>query len=143
MKPIYFKIHCDPPRSTAQQQKRLGVIGGKARMFTSPKGKTLAAEWNALLSPHAPDAPLEGCLTLIIEFTWPHLKAAKKSEKVRRNIYHGKKPDCSNIVKQIEDTMTDLDFWHDDGQIAKLTVIKQRGLDPGVRIYAKPIQETL
>ena len=48
------------------------------------------------------------------------------------------RPDCDNIVKLLQDVLTDLEFWNDDGQIAMLQVCKFYAEKPSVIIDVEP-----
>ena len=45
-----------------------------------------------------------------------------------------KRPDIDNLSKSLLDTMTQMQFWRDDGQIYGLSLRKLRGADPRTEI---------
>lgn len=129
-----FFVSCNPPRSTAQQGTRAGIVNGKARVFKSAKSRQIAANWVALLKPHAPETPATGAVALAIAITFPHLKSAPKAERGRFWVKHTRKPDCDNLAKAIKDAMTTCLFWLDDSQVYALSVVKGRGQNPGIQV---------
>jgi Holliday junction resolvase RusA-like endonuclease len=135
-----FFVKCNPPRSTAQSSKRVGVRkDGKPFSYTTQKGKQHASDFAALLLPHAPEKPLEGCLRLNIVYQLPFLKSEKKEVKEAGWTYHWKKPDCDNLIKLFQDTMGRLSFWNDDAQVVELGFIKIRAAESGIHVEVEEI----
>ena len=85
---------------------------------------------DALLAPHAPEAPLTGAVTLEFRAVFPPPKSASKKARAAmlRGIEpHTKKPDLDNLTKQLKDAMTRLQFWRDDRQVVRLVCEKRYG----------------
>lgn len=120
-----FFIPCVPPKATSQQKGAFAMPTGGIRFF---KKKHVAEAENSLLSllqPHRPSIPFTGPLRLSVTFLWPWRKSeSKKTIASVGAMPIETRPDCSNIVKMLEDSMTTLGFWGDDGQIANLVVRK-------------------
>ena len=139
---LRFFIKCNPPRSTAQASKRVGVKkDGKPFSYTDKKGKELEANFTALLMPHVPKEPMEGPVRLIIEDRLPFLKSEKKALKKRGCAYHWKKPDLDNLLKLFQDTMGRLNFWNDDAQVVELEMTKVRHKDSGINVIMFGVDE--
>jgi len=139
---LRFFIKCNPPRSTAQASKRVGVKkDGKPFSYTDKKGKELEANFTALLMPHVPKEPMEGPVRLIIEYRLPFLKSEKKAVKKRGWAYHWKKPDLDNLLKLFQDTMGRLNFWNDDAQVVELDMTKVRHKDSGINVIIFGVDE--
>lgn len=138
---LNFFIPCEPPRSTAQSQKRVGVKkNGTPFSYTTAKGKKQEEEFIKQLAPHVPEAPYEGSLRLRIIYRLPFLKAEKKEVRERQWAYHDRKPDCDNLVKMFQDAMGKAKFWNDDAQVVQLWITKLRHKLPGIHVVLE--QET-
>lgn len=136
---LTFFIKCVPPSTTSQQKGAFAMKGGGVRFYTKAKNKVAGNLYAALLLPHVPKEPLKGPLCLIVEFILPWRKSEKKAViKTYREYPCATRPDCSNRIKQLEDVMTSLGFWEDDGQISSLVVRKMYGDTPGIRINITP-----
>ena len=132
---LNFFIPCEPPRSTYQSQKRVGVKkNGIPFSYTTGKGIKMQNDFKAFLRPHIPKEQMLGPLRLKVIYRLPLLKAEKKEVKDRGWAYHDKKPDCDNLIKMFQDSMGDLGFWKDDAQVVKLWVTKIRHKMPGIHV---------
>ena len=139
-----FFIKCNPPRSTAQSAKRIGVKkDGKPFSFTTAKGKKQEADFMSLLQPFVPEKPCEGPLKLTIIYKLPFLKTEKRAVKDRGWAYHWKKPDSDNLVKMFQDTMGKLLFWNDDSQVVELGFMKIRHINAGIYVHLEEIHEEI
>lgn len=136
---ISLSIRCVPPSITAQK-KRVHVIQGKDGkhrpvFFHGAKMKAEEQTWTSLLSPHVPEAPLDGPLILHVRMVWPHLKATRQADR-ERLIPKVSKPDCSNVSKHLEDLLVKLRFIVNDAHVARHVVEKFHGPEAqiGIRI---------
>lgn len=112
-----------PITPTPQARARHAVIGGHSMTYKSPAQKGNEATLDACLLKHAPEKPLEGALVLAFVAALPVPKSATKkalAAMLSGKDWPQKKPDLSNLCKQIEDAMTRLQFWKDDSQIVEL-----------------------
>jgi Holliday junction resolvase RusA-like endonuclease len=132
-----FHIDCIPPKATAQasatilRRKDGTPFVGKMSSSNARKAqKTLIA----LMRPHVCHMPLKGAVALSVAFQWPFRKAEPKKNRAKGYIPCDKRPDCSNLIKMLEDIMTTLGFWGDDAQVAHLVVRKGWGDNPGISI---------
>lgn len=133
-KSISIFIPCLIPTVTAQQ-KGVFVTGGRARFFKKKAVKQSENTFHALFHPHVPPQPFTGPLCLVLRLGFPWRKSEKKSRIAGFRRYPIEtRPDCSNLVKSIEDVMTTMRFWNDDGQISSLSVSKFYTRRPGITI---------
>jgi Holliday junction resolvase RusA-like endonuclease len=137
---ITFHLPIVPPKATSQGAgKRIMVVKGKPMFFKNKKAQSAENDLTLLSAPFAPARPLEGPLALKIDFVWPWRASEPKYRIALGRVPHTSKPDCSNIVKQIEDCLTKLGFWKDDGQIADLQVTKGWGDRVGITVRISPV----
>jgi len=129
-----------PPKAQKRARSR-GVIirgGGKlgqdiarSQSYTDSGQRTEQAKLMTLMYPHRPAAPLEGPLALGVRayLPIPQSKPQKwKAAALAGEIRPTTKPDCSNMVKHLEDVMQGV-FFRDDKEIVSLTIEKYYG-DP-------------
>jgi Holliday junction resolvase RusA-like endonuclease len=112
-----------PITPTAQARPRHAMINGLPMTYKSKGQKDNERTLDACLLEHRPETPLEGPLALAFVAALPVPKSASK--KAHTVMLSGKdwpqkKPDLSNLCKQIEDAMTRLQFWGDDCQVVEL-----------------------
>lgn len=119
-------LPCAPPRTTAQQQKRVTVINGRPHFYRGGRMNAEASMWALYLAPHAPAAPLAGPLELRITLVYPHLADTAKRDRHRR-LPKMTRPDIGNTVKHLEDTIVHMRFMVDDNQVVRLTAEKWHG----------------
>lgn len=125
-------IPCNIPTVTAQQKGTM-VRNGKVRFFKKKKVQQSENTFHALLYPYRPKKPLDGPVCLIVSLVFPWRKTESKKKREGYTFYPVTvRPDLSNLIKTIEDVMTTLQFWNDDGQISTLKVSKQYGERPGI-----------
>jgi Holliday junction resolvase RusA-like endonuclease len=82
----------------------------------------------AQVLPQKPAAPVEGPLVMALTFFLPRPKTLP-----RREHFHVKRPDCSNLLKAVEDALNGI-VYRDDSQIVKLDIVKEYSPAPGVQI---------
>ena len=134
-----FWIDCNPPKTTAQAAARImrkkdgTMFVGK---FATGKGKRAQNDLLSMLAPHAPERPMDGAVTLSIVWRYGWRKSETKRNRARGVIPCNTRPDVDNLCKMLLDAMTRLSYWHDDGQISKLLIMKQWGDRPGIGIEA-------
>lgn len=135
-----FTIDCIPPKTTSQQ-KKVGSIGGRARLYKGKKTRETEAMLMDLLSVFATESPLEGPLHVIVDWMYPWRTSDRKRDKKRGFLWCITRPDCSNVIKMFEDCMTRHGFWHDDSQVADLRVRKFYCDKPGIRVRIYELNE--
>ena len=134
---IEFFVTCIPPKSTQQHNVRIfrGKTG-KAFIGKSKTNKAAQAQQHlaALLSPHAPEKPLDGPLSMTVTWSYPWRKSEPKKNRIAGARPCDTRPDVDNLTKGLCDTMTRCGFWNDDSQIAELTFRKNWADRPGIQI---------
>ena len=104
------------PRGTSQMKR----YNGRTRhYFKSKRLQETEDFYLNELKAYAPEKPLEGAVSLTIDFEY--FTPTKK----KRGTWKISRPDADNLVKLLIDCMTKLGFWSDDCQIARLLVTKQ------------------
>lgn len=118
---LKFRLNCIP---TAQARARhMTTKSGLSVSYKSANQKANERTLEALLAPYAPKAPLQG--PLVLEFVAALPVGKSDSKKLREAKLTGlvapeKKPDLDNILKNLMDCMTRLQFWTDDAQVVCL-----------------------
>ena len=133
---IVFEIPIEP---RAQKRDRIGTFGGHGRSYKSKEQSQYEGKVAALIAQHRPERPLEGALELqvICYLPIPVSKSKKwKAQAIDYTIRPNTKPDCSNLLKNIEDIMNGV-FYRDDSQIVKAIISKYYHINP--RWYIKLI----
>ncbi len=125
LKGVCFFWEGVPPKSTFQQRDR--------NFHKTAPAKLAFAQWRAILEKWAPEAPLEGPLSLRLVLTWPHTSDTRRLCE-GRPVRKVTRPDGVNILKGVEDIMTACGYWHDDNQLAVETVEKWHGDLSGVTV---------
>lgn len=137
-KSISFTV---PGQAVGKQRPRFSRISGR----TYTPEKTVNYETLVRLSyqqqvdaePFERDKPL--ALKLEIYQQIPNSVSKKKREMmIRKKILPTKKPDCSNILKAIEDGLNQVAF-HDDSQIVKIYAVKYFSEYPEVKVTISEI----
>lgn len=138
---IAFHLPIIPPKATSQGAgKRIVMVNGKPMFFKNRKAQSAENDLTTLCLPYRPLAPIEGPVSLKIDFVWPWRKSEPKRRIALGRVPHTSKPDCSNVVKMIEDCMTKLRFWNDDGQVSSLQITKAWGDRVGIYVAIEPIE---
>ena len=136
-----FWIACNPPRSTAQSQKRIGMRGKIPMMYTTAKGRAQEADFMSLLHPFRPVQPYDGALRLGISYCLPLLKTEKKAIKEQGWTTHSKRPDLDNISKMFCDCMGKLLFFSEDSRVVHLSLKKYRSESPGIGVTLEHVTD--
>lgn len=138
----YFFASCEPPSATAQQKGAKRTRRG-IRFFKKSHVIEAEEKLTRVLGGHAPAVPFDGALDVWVKIVFPWRKTElKRVLKEWAEYPITTSPDCSNLIKMIEDCMTKLGFWNDDGQNAKLSVSKFWGDDPGIHVHITEAQGT-
>jgi Holliday junction resolvase RusA-like endonuclease len=140
---IDFFIPCIPPKSTHQAALRIlrrhdgTQFVGK---FATSKGKRVEGELLTLFAPFRPAAPMQGPLSLAVNWSYPWRKSEKKKNRERGEMPCDVRPDCDNLSKFVCDILTRLAFWNDDGQVCDLRFRKYWSEKPGIGITIDPVK---
>ena len=140
IEPYSFTIPGEP---VGKGRARASAVGGFARMYTPKKTSSyegkVAVIYAALGRPHPDESRPPFAVTIQAHFEKPASWSAKK-----RAAMDGepccKKPDADNIAKIICDALNGL-AWHDDSQIAELTVFKTWSSTPYVGVTISQIPQ--
>jgi crossover junction endodeoxyribonuclease RusA len=117
----------------------LGVAvheGGKAARLKDWR-RAIADAARAWMAENGLESPADGPLALVATFYLPRPSSAPK-----RLVYPAKKPDCSKLIRAVEDAMTGI-VYTDDARIVDLRVYKRFAVDspPRVEIHLSPPNE--
>ena len=134
-----FFISCVPPKSTSQGKRAVVIPGRGVRFFKAKQHQEDEDFLTALLAPHAPKTPHPKPLRVTLEIHWPYRASEPKKNTANGPIKHTSKPDCSNVVKMIEDRLVALRFIEDDAGVSDLVVQKRWSGTPGIRITIEPL----
>lgn len=112
-----------PATPTAKGRARSRIVHGKGKTFASHYTPAATRDFEALVKDFAAQAiggdPLTVPVDLLVEFrfripdSWPKWKRDLAAAGL---VHHTKKPDCSNLVKAIEDACNGV-LFRDDGQV--------------------------
>lgn len=136
---IRFTIPGEP---VAQGRPRAGKsFGGKTVLYDPTKSRNFKQFVSLIATQHKPESLLTGPVMVTadiyrsIPLSWSKKKQVKAAAGEIRPIT---KPDCSNIIKGIEDALNKI-IWRDDSQVVSLTVRKWYSENPRVDIEIKEI----
>jgi Holliday junction resolvase RusA-like endonuclease len=137
---IAFHLPIVPPKATSQSAgKRVVVKNGVPLFFKNKKAVSAEDDLLTLCSEHRPSSAFEGPVRLVVDFVWPWRKSEPLKNRAAGRLPMTSKPDCSNVIKLLEDCLTKLQYWHDDGQVADLHVTKAWGDQVGIYVMVEAI----
>lgn len=138
---IAFHLPIVPPKATSQSAgKRMMVVNGKPLFFKNRQAAGAEHDYLTLCAPHKPAMPISGPVRLQVDFVFPWRKSEPAWRRALGRLPMTVKPDCSNAIKALEDCLTKLGFWDDDGQVASLAVDKAWGDRVGISIAISEIE---
>ena len=119
---------------TAQARPRFSTQAGFVRAHKSKDQIDNERTLESFLLEHRPAKPLEGAICLGVRAYLPI--PVSKSKKWKAQALAGwvrptVKPDLDNIIKQIKDAMTRLQFWRDDKQVVEFQLGTGKYYDDG------------
>jgi Holliday junction resolvase RusA-like endonuclease len=120
-----------PITPKAQKRDRIGSRGGHGFSYKDKGQKLEEDKILTLMYEHRPPEPLQGPLSLEVKAYLPIPKSKPKkwqAAALSGEIRPTTKPDCSNLIKNLEDIMNGV-FIGDDRQVVSLSVEKWYG-DP-------------
>lgn len=135
--PVTFFLPCIPPKATSQQ-KGIMMIGGKPRHFKKSHVKQAENTLTSLLAGHRPAEAFVGPVFLRVLWVYPWRKSESRKNRETGFRICDTRPDCSNVLKMLEDCMTSLNFWNDDSQVQP-EILKGWGDHPGIGIHIHPM----
>ena len=118
---------------TGQARPRFASRGGFAKAYKSKDQIDNERTLESFLLEHQPKKPIEGPVCLIVRAFLPI--PGSKSKKWKDQALAGLvrptvKPDTDNLVKQVCDALTRMQFWVDDKQVVEVSASKH--YDDGV-----------
>lgn len=127
----FFLTMESPPTTTAQQGSRTTKAG---HHYVDPAVRAIKDRYRQALLPHKPDTPITNTpIRLTVKFLYPptikHTHGTPKTTK----------PDCSNIIKSLEDAMQDCGYFTNDSAVASLIVEKYYSEVTGIYIKIEPL----
>lgn len=139
MNEIAFSI---PGDAVAKGRPKASTIGGHVRMYTPAKtvsyeSKVAYFANSAMSGRELFSTPVS--MNLIISVKIPESWSNKKKQLARNGlIYPTVKPDCSNVLKSIEDGMNNV-VYLDDKQIVDVSVSKRYSDTPMVEVVIEAV----
>lgn len=130
-----------PLEPTGQMRARHSSAGGFSRTYKAPKQRANENRLLAFAVQHRPQEPLECALELVVDayMPIPASMPKKKAAQARAGeLRPDKKPDASNILKNVEDVFNGV-FWKDDKQIVSATCRKFYSDHPRYEITILPV----
>ena len=122
-----FFLDIVPPTVTAQEHK-VRVVNGRPMFYDTARLKMARNTFESLLRHYAPEEPMEGPLSLTVEWRF-----ATKTHK--DGAFRVTRPDTDNLQKLLKDCMTAAGFWQDDAQVCREEVTKRWSRQkPGILI---------
>ena len=130
-----FNLDIYPPTVTAQEHK-VRVMHGRPVFYDTPKLKEARNTFESLLREHKPDSPLEGPVSLSVEWRFATISHKEGTYRVTR-------PDTDNLQKLLKDCMTRVGFWNDDAQVCLEEVTKRWSRQkPGIHIKVVSLNDS-
>lgn len=140
---LAFTVAAEP---IAQPRQRHRIAGKGRKQFVQSyvpadhevHGFKAAVKKAAL---EAGGAVAEGPVAVSLAFLLPFPESARRKTKPTPRRRHTGKPDADNLAKSVLDALTGL-LWHDDAQVAELTVSKFVAADheaPGVAVEVRAL----
>ena len=136
---IHFTLFCNPPKHTAQGSSTILKNFKTGKYFIGKKANSNAmqakSELLGMLMPYRPEKALEGALKCEIEYIYAWRKSESKKNRELGYKWCDTRPDADNILKQLFDCLTRLNFWQDDSQVSELHFSKRWGNEPRIEIW--------
>lgn len=138
---ISFEVHGLPH---AQGRPRAAKIGGFVRVMDDAESRKQKANFRAQAIEYRPPAPLEGPISLTLDFffpvpvSWP---AWRREAALAQWVQHTSRPDGDNLTKLCMDALTGI-FWRDDAQLVEIVAWKHYGRAPLTRVEVVELPET-
>ena len=111
------------------------IRGGKPLFFKDRATANYENSIIALAAAHKPAHPIEGPVGIKLTLVLSRPQALCRKKDPRGLILAPKRPDWDNLVKGLQDQLSKLGFWRDDGQITDAKVEKRYAeIDGAARI---------
>lgn len=125
MKTIEFTLPIIPK---AQQRFKMTTRGKHGIVYKGEIQRKNEDSIISLMNQYRPEIPLQGPVSLTIIAYMPIPKSKSKKWKILASygvITPITKPDLDNLIKNIKDCMTTLQFWNDDSQVVDIKAQKK------------------
>lgn len=116
------------------QAKKLARNGKFVKLIDSEKSLSVKEWWRWVLEDSRPDVPMSGPITIHAQLRWK----APANQSTKRRIAQSpdgepkvSKPDLDNLCKAMLDTMVQLGYMNDDGQVYSLNLQKYNDWEKG------------
>lgn len=130
MAELDFFMPMHPPTATAQEKGHNNKTGA---VYLKAAAKEAREKLLAHLAEHRPEEPLNG--PIMLKVAWRFYSDTKAE-----NQWHTNKPDTDNLLKDLKDCMTKLNYWKDDRQICvEYTEKRWTQTLPGIAIHAEEL----
>lgn len=127
----------------AKANGKLGVrVSDDNPRAKSWKGDIIVYARQAMLAQGWAPADCAVCLTIVFHRVRPagHSKAdGSLSARGKRMPYPTSKPDCTKLVRGLEDALTEAGVWTDDARVVRQVVSKVWGVQEGTRIEVEVV----
>jgi len=112
----------------AQPRARAFARNGHVRMYDPATAEGWKGQIALAVQDYLTGRPYEGPLLLTLVFLFPRPKAHYKASGLLKDnapLWHDKKPDIDNAAKAVMDALTAVGLWHDDKQVASVSMLKR------------------
>ena len=132
---VRFFVPCEPPKTTAQEQKiAFNRKTGRAIVYKPAKVRNAREQLRWMVRPYRPKEPFDCPISIKVTWVFPH----NKTDKAGQAYWHDTKPDCGNLDKALLDVLEDEGFYTNDSRIVKEVIQKLRSDYPGIFIEITP-----
>lgn len=130
---MHFFLSMDPPTKT-QQEHRIGKRkDGSTYIYEDRSLKEARTKLRHALLRVVPEEPMSGPIRLTVKWLFERGRHQDGEYKIT-------KPDTDNLNKMLKDVMTQLDFWHDDAQVASEIIEKFWAEHPGIYVNIESLE---
>lgn len=141
--PLAFNVASEPI-AQPRQRHRIAGKGRKQFVHSYVPADHAVHEFKAAVKKAATKAGgtvNEGPVAVTLAFLLPFPESERRKTKAIGRRRHTGRPDADNLAKSVLDALTGL-LWHDDAQVAELTVAKHVAADheaPGVAVEVRAL----
>ena len=122
--PVCFEFFhpCQPPTATAQERQHTRA----GRTYLPASALRARAWYQAVLEQYAPPVPLVGPVEVCVSWTFggPVPGVWFLAREINDPRLMITRPDLDNSVKLLLDVATQIGYWHNDSQVARLNLTK-------------------
>lgn len=145
--PIRSIVFSVPAVPVAQPRQRHRIVDAGDKQFvqnytpTRDAVNAFKAAVQLAFSEAYQGPPLDGPVSLEVEFVMPRPKALVWKNKPMPRVWHAKKPDTDNLLKSLKDALSKL-AWSDDAQVALVLAHKHIAAgdeQPHARVRVNPL----